>query len=83
MVGKATKRKLTAMNIFTIGQLACADLNLLKAVFGVNGEILKRYASGKDDSPVMKVNERREIKSVGQSCTPEKIYETTGTPKLF
>lgn len=72
MVGKATKRKLTAMNIFTIGQLACADLNLLKAVFGVNGEILKRYASGKDDSPVMKVNERREIKSVGQSCTPEK-----------
>lgn len=76
MIGKATKRHLNSINIHTIGQLAFADENLLKARFGINGLKLKKYAQGQDDSPVLQVNSQQDIKSVGQSCTPDEDITT-------
>ncbi|MDR1705154.1 MAG: DNA polymerase IV [Clostridiales bacterium] len=51
-VGSETYRKLLAMDIYTIGDLAKADEERLKLRFGKNGLLLKIYANGYDMSPV-------------------------------
>ena len=68
-VGRATKKKLNDMAIYTIGDLACTDENVLISKFGKWGEYLYTYANGKDSSPVLKFNEENEIKSIGNSLT--------------
>lgn len=68
-VGKATKAKLYAMGYKTIGRLAAADDALIIRAFGKNGETLLRYARGGDDEPVKRVDDKREYKSIGNSCT--------------
>lgn len=67
--GRSTTKKLNYYGIYTIGELANADVNFLKAVFGKNGETLHRFANGLDDMPVKHMNEVRELKSVGNSTT--------------
>ena len=69
-VGPATRRKLYQLGVTTIGQLARCDAAVLKNKFGKNGLTLKAYASGLDRSPVMPVDYRSCIKSVGNSTTP-------------
>lgn len=68
-VGKATKRKLNAFNIWTIGDLARAPENFLTERLGIWGSYLKKFALGEDDTPVQKTGEEPPIKSIGNSIT--------------
>ena len=68
-VGKNTESRLRKLNIQTIGDLARAEQDFLVEKFGKAGEQLSRYARGEDDSPVAKIGEWSEIKSVGNSTT--------------
>ncbi len=49
-VGKATEKRLNSIGIKTIGDLARADLNILKSVMKKQGEMLYNYANGIDNS---------------------------------
>lgn len=68
-VGSATADKLNKSGIRTIGELACSDQGLLKALLGKQGSILYEYANGLDTSPVCLYTEREKMKSVGNSTT--------------
>jgi len=68
-VGKATKRKLNNLNIFTIGDIANAPVELLKDVLGKWGQVVHTYALGQDTSPVALFDELSDTKSVGNSVT--------------
>ena len=68
-VGKATKQKLYDMGLSTIGRLAAADDKKIIAQFGKVGETLLRYARGEDDDEVKHMDDKREYKSIGNSCT--------------
>ena len=69
-VGPATRRKLRSIGVLTIGDLARYDAGLLRFHLGRNGLLLKTYAAGQDTSPVMTVDHRTAVKSVGNSTTP-------------
>ena len=69
-VGPATRRKLYQLGVVTIGQLARCDAAVLKNKFGKNGLTLKAYACGLDRSPVMPIDHRACVKSIGNSTTP-------------
>ncbi len=68
-VGKATQKRLAAMGIYTVGQLALFDREVLLAKLGKNGEQLWLYANGLDDAPVALEDGEEEVKSVGNSVT--------------
>lgn len=69
MVGKATENKLCGMGYTTIGKLAAADDEKVADALGKFGQTLLIYARGEDDSPVMNLNDGRELKSIGNSTT--------------
>ena len=48
---------------------------MLKNNFGVNGLMLKRYASGEDNEPVREAVKAREIKSIGHGMTAVRDIE--------
>ncbi|HHU73649.1 MAG TPA: DNA polymerase IV [Clostridiales bacterium] len=66
-VGHATKRKLHALGIHTIGELAKTDLNILRAHFKKYGEIIYAFANGIDLSVV--AEEAAPNKGYGNSTT--------------
>lgn len=68
MVGRASERKLKNLGIYTIGQLAQADENLLHAMMKSHGNLIYRYANGIDLSPVV-LNDEIIQKGVGNSMT--------------
>lgn len=68
-VGRATKRKLAAIGIGTIGQIATCDLRILHAHFGKMGDILYTFANGEDQTPVCPEESASPIKSIGNSTT--------------
>lgn len=68
-VGSATADKLSRTGIHTIGDLACSDPELLRALLGKQGTQLYEYANGLDTSPVSLYTEREKIKSVGNGTT--------------
>ncbi len=68
-VGGATAEALKRLSFSTIGALACAPDDIIEKKFGKNGVTLLKYARGQDDAPVMHMNERRELKSIGNSET--------------
>lgn len=68
-VGSATSKKLSSYGIYTIGDLALADLKFLCSVFGRNGELLHNFANGFDATPVRHMDDKRTVKSVGNSTT--------------
>lgn len=69
-LGKASAQKLEKLYIKTIGDLAHADINMLKATVGNKaGEQMHNFANGIDDSPVD--DSPREVKSYGHSITVE------------
>lgn len=76
-VGKATKKKLNEIGIYTLGELANADASVLKLVFGKAGEQLKCCAAGKDFSPVLSKSELPPAKSFGRSVTCAHDLKTT------
>ncbi len=68
-VGKATDEKLKAMGLNTIGRLAATDDGLIYKTFGKVGQTLLKNARGENDDPVRHMDDKREIKSIGNSCT--------------
>ncbi|MDO5707885.1 MAG: DNA polymerase IV [Andreesenia angusta] len=68
-IGKATKKRLNSVGIFTLGELAKSDPGFLKRRLGINGIYLWNYANGRDFSRVMDMNDRAPIKSIGHSIT--------------
>ncbi len=68
-IGRATTRKLHAIGIFTIGQLAAVDPGALKALFGKGGLMLSRFARGDDVASVIAEDMPPKVKSVGNSTT--------------
>ena len=68
MVGRASERKLKNLGIYTIGQLAQADENILHAMMKSHGNLIHAYANGIDLSPVT-MNDEIIQKGVGNSMT--------------
>ncbi len=68
-VGPATKRKLAARGVHTIGAIARLDADMLRFWFGKWGDVLHAFASGLDCSPVAVVGCESPVKSVGNSTT--------------
>ena len=68
-VGKATCRKLHAMGLTTIGRLAGASDGEIIKEFGKVGSNLLRNARGEDEEPVRHMDDKREMKSIGNSST--------------
>ena len=68
-VGPATARRLRALNIYTIGDLARVEDALIFRHLGKNGMLLCSFARGEDRSPVRPVTAESVIKSIGNSMT--------------
>ena len=73
-VGRATKRKLNAAAIFTIGDLALSKRSLLTGLLGKMGGVLQDFACGDDMTPVKTLDPATSrvdyaIKSVGNGLT--------------
>jgi DNA polymerase IV len=75
-VGRSTRKKLSDVNVLTIGALAKADTEMLDYKLGKNGLTLKAFANGLDQSPVMPVDYHTAIKSIGNSTTLPYDIET-------
>lgn len=71
-VGRATERKLNRIGIFTLGELAKADLDLIRNLLGVNGLYLWEYANGLDICPVHDRDHQEPIKTIVNSSTCRK-----------
>ena len=65
-IGRSAEEKLKQFGIERIGQLATADIIILRQVFGINAEQVKRLAWGLDDRPVVS---EEEAKSIGRENT--------------
>lgn len=68
-VGRSTEEKLRRHGIYTIGDLADADENFMKGLFGKNGVSLLKYAKGYDDMPVAYESYKPICKSISHGCT--------------
>ncbi|MCQ2019489.1 DNA polymerase IV [Clostridium butyricum] len=75
MVGRATKEKLSKLNINTIGDIAKADVNLLVQKMHSHGKLIYEYANGIDNSEIRKCN-YLDIKGIGNSITISYDVET-------
>lgn len=68
-VGAAAARTLQGAGINTIGELATASQDLLRALLGKSGPELSKYANGLDDSAVRPAGEGPGAKSIGSGQT--------------
>ncbi len=75
-VGKRTADKLHGIGVSTIGDITLCDDKTLNRILGKNGNDLKKYALGLDDSPVIPITRDSKPKSVGKSTTTGKDFET-------
>ena len=67
LVGAATERKLKLLGIYTIGDLAHADVHVLKRRLGKHGETIWHFANGRNADAV--TPEPAENKGYGNSTT--------------
>ncbi len=74
LVGAATQGKLNKMGIYTIGELAKTDLQILKKKFGKHGETIWHFANGRNADDVLP--KPAENKGYGNSVTTPKDVET-------
>lgn len=81
-VGKATRRKLHYLSIDTIEDLANSDVQVLKKELGKMGEILWRFANGRDDIEVSLIESKKKIKSIGNSITAPKDIKNEKEAKI-
>ena len=81
-VGKATAKKLELITVSTIGDLAQMDVAILKRRLGKWGEILWLFANGMDTSPVRKISESEQIKSIGNGTTCPRDLKTEQDVRL-
>lgn len=68
MVGRATAPKLHKMGIYSIGDLATSDINLIRYKLKSHGTMIWNYANGSEDSTV-RVSNYIHRKGVGNSTT--------------
>lgn len=68
MVGRQTKKKLDAINIKTIGDIANTDPKFLRYKLKSAADLLWRYANGIDDTPVRQ-GYYLQMKGIGNSTT--------------
>jgi len=68
-VGKKTAEVLERLNIKTIGDLARADVTMLRGHFGVNAVRLVEMARGEECDPVQVYDQKTTAKSVGNGTT--------------
>ena len=74
-VGRATTKKLLSLGIRTIGELAVADEEMIKAYLKTPGMIIQGYARGADLQPYMFVHEAN--KGYGNSMTaPQDVTDS-------
>ena len=74
LVGSATQKKLNQMGIYTIGDLAKADLSVLKRRLGKHGETIWHFANGNNADIV--TPEPAENKGYGNSITTATDVQT-------
>ena len=67
LVGAKTERKLQMLGIYTIGELAAADVRVLKKRLGKQGELLWHFANGRNADAV--TPEPAENKGYGNATT--------------
>ena len=70
LVGAATERKLKQLGIYTIGELAHADVRILKKRLGKHGETIWQFANGRNADAVCP--EPAENKGYGNATTTAK-----------
>lgn len=75
MVGRATREKLSKLNINTIGDIAKCDVNLLVQKMHSHGKLIYEYANGIDNSEIRKSN-YLDVKGMGNSITISYDVET-------
>ncbi len=75
-VGRSTKKRLNMFGIYTIGELANADPELLLRCLGKNGLMLRNFALGRDSAPVLRKELSYPVKSVGNSTTAPRDIKT-------
>ncbi len=69
LVGPRTSQTLRRYGFKTIGDIAAMPLPLLCQLLGRLGETLWIYANGLDDSPVQKLGQEHDPKTIGSSTT--------------
>lgn len=74
-VGRATTEKLNKIKIYTIGDLANAQIEKISQLLGKNGEMVWCFANGLDYSEVNTSSFSREPKSIGNGITSVKDIE--------
>lgn len=82
MVGRATKPKLNKMGIFTIGDLANFDLDILKFKLKKQGFLIWQYANGIENSEV-NLGSSIGMKGIGNSTTISFDVEDKNTAHLI
>ncbi len=65
-VGKQSEKRLNEFGIFTLGELAAADEEVLKGIFGKNSTMMRNRCLGLNDSEVLPDDE---VKSVSNEMT--------------
>ncbi len=68
-VGPATAKKLHNLAVFTVGDLAVIDPEVLRLRLGKNGVMLWHFANGEENSAVLKSDYVERPKSIGRSTT--------------
>lgn len=81
-VGRATKKKLNEIGIFTIGDVANTPEHILRNHLGKWGDLIYAFANGYDSSPVAHKEENSEVKSIGNSTTTPKDMKTYEDVKM-
>ena len=80
-VGHASQKKLSMLAIHTIGQLAQTSDSILYGHMKSHGRLLKQYANGIDDSPV--ITNPPPNKGYGNSLTTPRDVTTFDVAKLY
>jgi DNA polymerase IV len=60
-IGPRISRRLSLMNIFTIGELAESSIIAVKKEFGINGIIFRKMARGEDTSEIFQKTEKEKM----------------------
>lgn len=83
-VGRATAHKLHNLAIFTVGDLAVVDPEILRLKLGKNGVMLWHFANGEENSAVLKSDYIEKPKSIGRSVTcPRDLENADEVFKVF
>lgn len=80
-VGKSTVKKLNTLGIYTIGELAKTDVEILKAHLKKHGEVIHSFANGRDASIISQ--EEVKNKGYGNSTTISFDVEEESTAKMI